>query len=41
MLLSVNKEAVDSKSNDKVQNNVVFTDYNPPHQTPPIHNKRT
>ncbi|CAL9008495.1 unnamed protein product [Prunus brigantina] len=41
VLLSVNKEAVDSKSNDKVENNVVFTDYNPPHQTPPIHNKRT
>ncbi|KAH0979200.1 hypothetical protein GBA52_006377 [Prunus armeniaca] len=41
VLLSVNKEAVDSKNNDKVENNVVFTDYNPPHQTPPIHNKRT
>ncbi|TQD98987.1 hypothetical protein C1H46_015354 [Malus baccata] len=35
------KEAVNYNSDDRVEDNVVHTDYNPPHSTPPIHNRKT
>ncbi|KAB2598513.1 hypothetical protein D8674_001433 [Pyrus ussuriensis x Pyrus communis] len=35
------KEAVNYNTDDKVDDNVVHTDYNPPHSTPPIHNRKT
>ncbi|KAM1141889.1 hypothetical protein ACFX13_042496 [Malus domestica] len=35
------KEAVNYNSDDKVEDNVVHTDYNPPHSTPPIHNRKS